>query len=388
MAISSKKVVWVALAGNALVTATKFVAAWWTGSAAMLSEAFHSSVDVGNQLLLLYGLAQARRPPDASHPLGYGRELYFWSFIVALLMFALGAGASAYQGIDRILHPQAIVDPLVSYVVLACSLLFEGYSWWTAHKRFLAAKGTMSYWEAVRRSKDPPTFLVLFEDSAALIGLMIALVGTLAAQFLEEPRYDGLASIAIGLLLAGVGAVIGRETKGLLIGERGSSRLERSILKMATTERGVERANGILTFQLGPEHVVATLSLEFADRLTTPRDRGHRHEPRGAHPCDPSRGHRSLRQAANSEGLQAECPRALRRGAGIVMAMRASAGRRGLRGRAARQTHCKDRTFAWLTRHSHIAAHHAREIAREREAEPRASEPVRGRGISLRELLE
>jgi divalent metal cation (Fe/Co/Zn/Cd) transporter len=133
-------------------------------------------------------------------------------------MFALGAGASTYQGIDRILHPQAIVDPLVNYVVLVCSLLFEGCSWWIAHKRFLATKGTMSYWEAVRRSKDPPTFLMLFEDTAALIGLLLALFGTVAAQYLDEPRYDGVASIGIGLLLAGVGAVIGRETKGLLIG--------------------------------------------------------------------------------------------------------------------------------------------------------------------------
>lgn len=270
MAISSSKVVYAALAGNALVAASKFVAAWWTGSAAMLSEAFHSSVDVGNQLLLLYGLHQARRPPDAAHPLGYGRELYFWSFIVALLMFALGAGAAAYQGIDRILHPQPIVDPLVNYVVLGCSLIFEGSSWWIAHRRFAAGKGGMSYWEAVRRSKDPPTFLVLFEDSAALIGLGLALIGTFAAQYLQDPRYDGIASIGIGILLAGVGAVIGRETKGLLIGERASSRLERAILKIAATEQGVERANGILSFQLGPDHVVATLSLEFADHLTTP----------------------------------------------------------------------------------------------------------------------
>jgi cation diffusion facilitator family transporter len=312
MAISSSKVVCAALAGNALVAATKFVAAWWTGWAAMLSEAFHSSVDVGNQLLLLYGLVQARRPPDASHPLGYGRELYFWSFIVALLMFALGAGASAYQGIDRILHPQAIVDPLVNYVVLGCSLVFEGCSWWIAHQRFVAAKGSMSYWEAVRRTKDPPTFLVLFEDTAAVIGLVLALVGTLAAQYLHEPRYDGLASIAIGLLLAGVGAVIGRETKGLLIGERASSRLERAILKIAATEKGVERANGILTFQLGPDHVVATLSLEFADHLTTPEIEAIVASLEQRHP---SRGHRPLRQAADCEHLQPEPPPALRRGA-------------------------------------------------------------------------
>jgi len=270
MAASSDRVVHAALAGNALVAATKCVAAWWTGSSAMLSEALHSCVDTGNQLLLFYGLVQARRPPDVSHPLGYGRELYFWSFIAALLMFALGAGASIYQGVDRLLHPVAMVDPVINYIVLGCSFLFEGSSWWVAHRRFAAWKDGMSYFEAVQRSKDPPTFLVLFEDTAALIGLVIALAGTAAAQYSGDPRFDGLASIAIGLLLAVGGMIIARETKGLLIGERASRRIERSIMQIAGAEQGVERVNGLLTFHLGPEDVVVTLSLEFADRLTTP----------------------------------------------------------------------------------------------------------------------
>src|SRR4051794_1356907 len=204
----SKVAVYAALAGNLLVACTKIIAAIWTGSSAMMSEAIHSVVDPSNELLLLYGFHRASRPPDRLHPLGYGRELYFWSFIVALLLFALGAGVSLYQGVDRIMHPYAMVDPLVNIVVLSCSSIFEGYSWWMAHTRFAAAKGGLSYWEAVRRSKDPPTFLVLFEDSAALLGLAIALLGTFAAQYLGDPIYDGLASIAIGLLLAGVGAVI------------------------------------------------------------------------------------------------------------------------------------------------------------------------------------
>jgi cation diffusion facilitator family transporter len=270
MATTSDRVVHAALVGNALVVTTKFIAAWWTGSSAMLSEALHSCVDTGNQLLLLYGLVQARRPPDASHPLGYGRELYFWSFIVALLMFALGAGASIYQGVDRLLHPAPIVDPVINYIVLGCSFLFEGGSWWVAHRKFAAWKGGMGYFEAVQHSKDPPTFLVLFEDSAALIGLAIAFVGTGAAQYSGNSLFDGLASIAIGLLLAVAGTIIARETKGLLIGERASRRTERSIMRIAGAEQGVERVNGLLTFHLGPEHVVVTLSLEFADRLTTP----------------------------------------------------------------------------------------------------------------------
>jgi cation diffusion facilitator family transporter len=267
---SSKRVVRAAVAGNFLVAVTKIGAASWTGSSAMLSEAIHSVVDTANQLLLLYGLVQSGRPPDHSHPLGYGRELYFWSFIVALLMFALGAGASIYEGVDHIRHPVAMTDPFVNYIVLGCSFVFEASSWWIARREFAKAKGGLSYYEAVRRSKDPPTFLVLLEDSAALIGLMIAFAGTLLAQWLDRPLFDGLASIGVGLLLAGAGAVIARETKGLLIGERASSTVDRSLMQIAGQEPGVERANGVLTFQLGPSEVVATLSLEFADHLTAP----------------------------------------------------------------------------------------------------------------------
>lgn len=267
---ASEKVVYAALAGNCCVAVIKFGAAWWTGSSAMLSEAFHSLVDTGNQLLLLYGLVRSSRPPDASHPFGYGRELYFWSFIVALVMFALGAGASIYEGIDHILHPVPMIDPLVAYAVLGGSFAFEAWSWGIAHRQFVATKGGMGYYEAVRRSKDPPTFLILFEDGAALIGVAIALVGTLLANYLDDPLFDGLASVGIGFLLAGAGAVIARETKGLLIGERASSKVDRSITAIADDEPDVEQANGVLTFQLGPSEVVVVLSLEFADDLRTP----------------------------------------------------------------------------------------------------------------------
>jgi cation diffusion facilitator family transporter len=266
---SSRKIVYAALAGNLLVTLTKFIAAWWTGSSAMLSEAFHSFVDTSNQALLLYGMAQAARRPDATHPLGYGRELYFWSFIVALLVFALGAGGSIVQGIDHILHPTAITDPIVNYIVLGCAFVFEGASWWIAREEFAASKGRMGYYEAVQRSKDPPAFLVLFEDSAALLGLAIAFLGTALTQWLGNPLYDGLASIGIGLLLAMAGFILARETKGLLIGESASPALEQSILKIAEECPDVDGANGLITFQLGPHQVFATISLEFADDLRT-----------------------------------------------------------------------------------------------------------------------
>jgi len=158
------------------------VAAAITGSSAMTSEAVHSLVDTGNELLLFYGLRRAAKPPDANHPFGHGRELYFWSFIVALAIFALGACASFYEGLQHIGAPVVNKKPIVSYVVLGLALLFEGGSWWVAFKQFRAAKGATGYWEAVRKSKDPTTFTVLAEDTGAILGILIALAGTIAAR--------------------------------------------------------------------------------------------------------------------------------------------------------------------------------------------------------------
>src|SRR3569623_855055 len=193
---ASRLVVHAALAGKLLVALTKFAAAFWTGSSAMLSEAIHSTVDTADQVVLLYGLSRAERPPDALHPLGYGRELYFWSFIVALLMFTLGA-----------------------YIVLALAFAFEGTSWYFAFREFSRAKGDVGYFEAMRRAKDPPTFIVLFEDSAALIGLLIAFLGTFFAERLDMPVLDGVASLGIALVLSATALMLAVESKGLLLGE-------------------------------------------------------------------------------------------------------------------------------------------------------------------------
>jgi cation diffusion facilitator family transporter len=262
---SSRKVIYAALLGNVLVALTKFVSAGVTGSSAMLSEGVHSLVDTGNEVLLLYGLRRAARPPDEAHPLGHGRELYFWSFIVALLIFAVGAGVSLYEGITHVLHAVPLTNPLVNYVVLAFAIIFESGSWWVAFREFRAAKGGQGYYEAVRQSKDPPGFLVLFEDSAALIGLLIALVGTAAADLLELPVLDGVASIAIGLVLAVVALFLAQESKALLIGEGAAPEIVASICRIARSERGVEHANGLFTVHLGPRQVVAALSVDFAD---------------------------------------------------------------------------------------------------------------------------
>lgn len=262
--------VWAALAGNLLVAGTKFAAAAMTGSAAMLSEAVHSLVDTVNELLLLYGIARSARPADRAHPLGYGRELYFWSFIVALLIFALGAGVSTYEGFLHVLHPQPIERPAVIFIVLAASLAFEGASWLIGMRAFRAAKRNLGWWEAFRRSKDPPTFIVVFEDSAAILGICAAAAGTAAAVRTGDTRWDGAASLAIAVILAGVAALLARESKALLIGERADPALSDAIMRTAASIAGVCSANSIVTVQLAPNKVIATLSLDFFDYLRAP----------------------------------------------------------------------------------------------------------------------
>jgi cation diffusion facilitator family transporter len=266
----TKKPIYWALAGNLLIALTKLIAAFYTGSSAMLSEAVHSLIDTGNEVLLLYGLHRASLPPDPDNPLGHGRELYFWSFIVAVMIFALGAGVSFYEGVAHILAPQPIREFAVTYVVLALSAVFEGASWWVAFRHFRRRKGNLGYIEAVLRSKDPTLFTVLFEDSAALIGLALAFFGILAAQLLGEPIFDGVASIAIGLLLALTSLFLARETKSLLIGEPASPRLQKAILELVATDPAIQHANGVLTVHLAPDQIVAALSAEFKDQLRTP----------------------------------------------------------------------------------------------------------------------
>ena len=266
----TNRAVWAALAGNVLVAASKFIAAAVSGSAAMLSEAVHSSVDTVNELLLLYGIARSARPADRLHPLGYGRELYFWSFVVALLIFALGAGVSMYEGIDHLLHPVPIEHPVAIFSVLGVSLAFEGASWLVGMRAFRATKQTLGWWEAFRRSKDPPTFIVLFEDSAAILGICAAAAGTAAALLTGDSRWDGAASVTIAVILAGVAGLLARESKELLIGERADPALSEAILRTASGIAGVCSANSILTVQLAPRNVIATLSLDFFDYLRAP----------------------------------------------------------------------------------------------------------------------
>src|SRR5450830_1700693 len=207
---------------------------------------------------------------DPEHPIGYGRELYFWSFIVALLVFALGAVVSIYHGVLHLRHPEPIQDAFVNYTVLGLAFVFEGTSWWIALKHFRDIKGSLGYYQAFRVSKDPPSFVGLFEDSAALIGIVLAMFGTFAATSLDMPVLVGVASILIGLVLAGTAALLARESKSILIGERDSRRLSDSLLTNAETSCSQYKANVVLTLQLAPDQIMAALSVEFTDTLTVP----------------------------------------------------------------------------------------------------------------------
>lgn len=267
----SKAVIYAALVGNGLIAATKFSAAFFTGSSAMLSEGIHSVVDTGNEVLLLYGLHRGSRPPDRAHPFGHGREIYFWTFVVAVLIFALGGGFSIYEGIEHLYRPEQSADPTINYIVLGLSFVFEGASWFIALRQFNRQRGGRGLLEAMSRSKDPTTFTVFLEDSAALLGLAFAAAGVFAAHMLRSSVPDALASIAIGLLLTGVAIFLARESKSLLLGEQALPEVQVLIEDAAAAETSVRRVNGVITTQLGPETIVALVSAEFEDALSTPQ---------------------------------------------------------------------------------------------------------------------
>jgi cation diffusion facilitator family transporter len=262
----SLRVILAAIAGNVAIAICKFIAALITGSAAMYSEAIHSTVDTGNELLLLLGMRRADKPPDAEHPFGYGLQLYFWVFVVAVMIFGLGALVAFYEGIEKILHPEPARYVFVNYIVLGASIIFEAASWFVAFREFRQQRGRLGWLEAVRRSKDPTVFTVLFEDSAALIGLVIALTGILLAQILDMPRLDGIASLGIAVVLAATAAFLALESQSLLTGEAVHPEVRAEIEQIAKAAPGVVGINQVLTMHFGPHEVLAALSLDFDDR--------------------------------------------------------------------------------------------------------------------------
>ncbi|MEJ8573288.1 cation diffusion facilitator family transporter [Microbaculum marinum] len=263
----SKTVIYAALAGNALIAVTKFAAAAYTGSSAMLSEAIHSLVDTGNQGLLLVGIKRSKRPADEHFPFGYGTEVYFWAFVVAIMIFGVGAGVSLYEGIQKIRHPHEISSPMVNYVVLGFAMLFEAGAWWVAFREFEKTRGRRSVIDAVRRSKDPTVFTVLFEDSAAMLGLIVAAIGIALAQYTGIREFDGYASVGIGLILATTAAVLAYETKGLIIGEAAGAPLVAGVRRIAMSAKGVRRINELRTMHMGPNDILVAISLDFADDM-------------------------------------------------------------------------------------------------------------------------
>jgi cation diffusion facilitator family transporter len=261
----SKTVIYAALAGNLGIALTKLAAALFTGSAAMLSEAVHSAVDTGNQGLLLLGLKRASRPATPEHPFGHGLELYFWTFVVSVLIFGLGAVVSITQGIERIRHPEPTHSAWINYIVLGASIVFEGGSWLVAFKEFNAQRGDHSIWREVRSSKDPTVFTVLFEDTAAMLGLIIAFLGVVLASVLNEPRLDGVASVGVGLVLAVTAAFLAMESHSLLTGESVDRATRDSIRALAAGEAAVDGVNQLLTMHFGPKDVLVALSLDFSN---------------------------------------------------------------------------------------------------------------------------
>jgi cation diffusion facilitator family transporter len=262
------RTLWIAFGANLGIAIAKFGAAAITGSSAMLTEGVHSVVDSSNQLLLLWGRKAARRPADELHPFGYGRELYFWSFIVAVLVFALGAGVSIYEGFLHIAEPEHAVSPLIAYGVLAIAFVLEGGSTIQAYKEFRVAKGPLGWVEAVRRSKDPPGFIVLLENGAAMAGIVVAAIGLAISQLTGDPRFDGMASIVIGVILAITAFILAYESKALLIGEAADPELVAALKALVAARRGVTSVGDVLTVHSSPDQITAMLSVDFDDAIS------------------------------------------------------------------------------------------------------------------------
>lgn len=259
MSASPRRVIYAALAGNTAIALTKFTAAALGGSSAMLAEGVHSVVDTGNQVLLLYGLRRARRPPDAAFPFGYGKEVYFWSFVVAIQVFTAGAGVALAKGLWQILHPQPMRELGLNYAVLGISALFEGATWLFAVRELSRTKGKWSYLEAVQHGKDPSRFMVLFEDSASLLGLLIAALGIGVQQLSGWLLADGIASILIGLVLVVTALWLAWETKGLLIGESANSEVVADIERIADGIDGIREVCEVLSMHVGPNYIIVSL---------------------------------------------------------------------------------------------------------------------------------
>ncbi|AZA74303.1 cation diffusion facilitator family transporter [Chryseobacterium indoltheticum] len=266
---NNNKSIYSALAANLLIALTKFIAGAYTNSSSMISEGIHSTVDTTNQLLLLYGLKRSKKAADQFHPFGYGKELYFWSFVVSILIFGLGGALSIYQGIAHIKEPEVMKDPFWNYIVLFLSLIFEGTSLFIAVKEFNKTRNGMGWWDAIIKSKDPSSFLVVFEDGAAVAGLIVVMILMGMSHWLQIPELDGLASVIVGLLLVFVSFILARESRSLLMGEGIAPETREKIAQLAEKDVAVLKTKNILSTYQSPEEVILMLILDFEDHLDT-----------------------------------------------------------------------------------------------------------------------
>lgn len=267
MAAESKQAVVAAIIGNAAIAAIKFVAGVTTGSSAMISEGIHSVVDTGNGGLLFHGLRRGARPPDTNHPFGHGMEVYFWSLIVAVSIFGIGGGMSIYEGISHIQHPSPLESPIINYIVLAFAMVFESLSFTVAWRAFRKHKGSRRTLSAIHHGKDPSLFTVLFEDTAALLGLVVAFFGVFLSHQLEKPLLDGLASVVIGVILICAAGWLAYESKSLLVGEAAAPHLVDTVRKIALSDPAVVDLGAVLTMHLGPDEVLLNVEVQFAPGL-------------------------------------------------------------------------------------------------------------------------
>ncbi|HTF28683.1 MAG TPA: cation diffusion facilitator family transporter [Flavitalea sp.] len=266
---SANKSIYGALIANLAIAVTKFIAGGISNCSSMTAEGIHSMVDTTNQVLLLYGIRKSKKPADRSHPFGYGKELYFWSFMVSILIFGLGGGISINQGIRHIIDPEPLSDPTINYIVLAVSLLFEGTSLFIAIKEFDKLRNGEGWWASIIRSKDPSSFLVLFEDSAAVLGLLIVLVCLIVEHSFNIPELDGVATLMVGVILVGVSLILARESRSLLMGEGIAPSTQEEIKKIALTDPGINRVLNLLSTYQSPNEVVLMLMVEFKPDLDT-----------------------------------------------------------------------------------------------------------------------
>jgi cation diffusion facilitator family transporter len=260
---NSKVAIYAAIAGNLAIATSKFVVAAITGSSAMISEGVHSVVDTGNGLLLLLGIQRSQRPPDETHPFGHGKELYFWTLIVAILIFAVGGGISTFEGIVHLRNPKQIQSPYWNYLALGVAMVFEGISLAVAWREFSRVRNGRGIWQTIHESKDPTIYTVVLEDSAAMIGLLIAFAGVFLTERLGNPIFDSIASILIGILLGAVAIFLVNESKGLLIGEGADPATLAEIRHLAEADKAVERVRRPMTMHFGPHTVLLTMEIQF-----------------------------------------------------------------------------------------------------------------------------